>query len=159
MESSLEQIGAALGRIPSGCAILTVRSGDVATGILVSWFQQASFTPPSVTVALRRGRAAANLIDASQRFLLNIIGEKDVGELFRHFGKGFDLGEDAFEGLSTIPTEFGPRIASCIAHLGCELIRKFDVGDHDLYLAQVKAGAVIEGAESYTHLRRTGLSY
>ncbi|MEK7711105.1 MAG: flavin reductase family protein [Planctomycetota bacterium] len=159
-------IGAAIGRIPSGCAILTVEHGGRSTGVLVSWVQQASFEPLSVTVGIRKGRPATELIDGSQRFLLNLIGE-DPAAMFRHFGRGFSLDEDAFHGLQTKPTEYGPMLAlersegiqACIAHLGCRVTRKIAIGDHDLYVAEVVAAASVNGAKPYTHLRSTGLSY
>ena len=128
-------IGAALGRIPSGCAILTVQHADRSTGVLVSWFQQASFEPPSVSVALRKGRPAAELVEKSGRFLLNLVGSNPT-PMFRHFGRGFSLEEDAFAGLDTAPTDYGTLIRSCIANLGCSLTQKIVVGDHDLYVAQ-----------------------
>jgi flavin reductase (DIM6/NTAB) family NADH-FMN oxidoreductase RutF len=151
-------IGAAIGRIPSGCAILTVEHDGRSTGLLVSWVQQASFEPPSVTVCIRKGRPATELIDGSQRFLLNLIGD-DPTAMFRHFGRGFSLEDDAFHGLQTKPTEYGPMIDGCIAYLGCRVTQKVAVGDHDLYVAEVVAGASVNGAKPYTHLRSTGLSY
>ena len=154
----LETMGAAIGRIPSGCSILTAVHDRRSTGILVSWVQQAAFEPLSVTVCLQRGRAAAGMIDASHRFLLNMIGE-DPSALFKHFGKGFSLEDDAFAGLSIRDTDFGPLIESCIAHLGCVVKNKVVIEDHDLYVGEVAAAGVVEGAQPYTHLRKSGLTY
>ncbi len=153
-----DTIGVALGRIPSGCSILTVVHEGRSTGVLVSWVQQATFDPPAVTVCLKHGRPAKQLIDASERFLLNVIGE-DYNPLFKHFGKGFSLKENAFDGLSVRETAFGPLIESCIAHLGCQVANKVPVGDHDLYVGEVVAAGVVEGARPYTHFRRSGLAY
>ena len=97
-------------------------------------------------------------MEGSKRFMLNVIGE-DPTAMFRHFGRGFTLDEDAFAGLQTMPTEYGQMIDGCIAHLGCRVIQKIAVGDHDLYVAEVVAGASVNGAKPYTHLRTTGLSY
>src|SRR3954468_23702884 len=113
--SHREAIGAALGRIPSGCAILTVQHRGQSTGVLVSWFQQASFEPPAISVALRKGRPAAELVERSGRFLLNLVGS-DSTPMFRHFGRGFSLDEDAFAGLEFEPTDYGTLIRSCLAH-------------------------------------------
>ena len=161
-EESLSQerpvVGEALGRIASGCFILTVQDGRQSTGVLVSWVQQASFEPPMVTVCLRSGRPAGALVDASERFLLNVIGE-DPKPMFRHFGKGFLLDEDAFAGLTVEPTSYGSLISGCPAHLGCRVTQKVGAGDHDLYLAEVEAGRVDESAQPYTHLRGNGFSY
>lgn len=151
-------IGAAIGRIPSGCAILTVEQDGRSTGVLVSWVQQASFEPPSVTVGIRKGRPATELIDGSQRFLLNLIGD-DPTAMFRHFGRGFSLEDDAFRGVETESTEFGVLLRSCIAYLGCRVTKKIAIGDHDLYVAEVVAGGVNGTGKPYVHIRSNGLSY
>src|SRR5437763_1820902 len=91
-------LGQALGRIPSGLYILTVRSGDRATGMLASWVQQAGFDPPMLTVAVRRDREVADLIDATGRFTLSQLA-KGSKSLIRHFGRGFAPDAAAFEGL------------------------------------------------------------
>ncbi|MHC4697228.1 MAG: flavin reductase family protein [Planctomycetota bacterium] len=158
MKQDIEMVGAALAYIPSGCAILTVEHSGRATGLLISWLQQASFDPPSISVCIKQGRPVETLIDASQSFLVNVLGE-DPTEMFKHFGKGFSLDEDAFVGLDTRATEFGPLINSCIAHLGCRVMRKVAAGDHHLYVAQVIAGGVVDGARPHIHLRKSGLSY
>ncbi|MFQ5592231.1 MAG: flavin reductase family protein [Phycisphaerae bacterium] len=153
-----ETIGAALGCIPSGCSVLTVEHDGTTTGLLVSWVQQASFEPPALTVCIKHGRPVESLIDASHRFLLNVLGEGSK-EMLHHFGKGFSLTADAFVGLDTRTSEFGPVIESCVAHLGCRVLSKVPTGDHSLYVAEVVAGGVVDGARPYTHIRKSGLSY
>ena len=51
-----KQLAAALGRVPSGLFVLTIRRGSAETGMLVSWVQQCSFDPPLVSLAVQRGR-------------------------------------------------------------------------------------------------------
>lgn len=158
LDDSRAVIGAAVGRIPSGCSVLTVEHQGQATGQLVSWIQQAAFEPLCITVGVKQGRPAATLIEGSNRFVLNIIGE-DAMPMFRHFARGFAPGEDAFAGLDVEPTDFGPLLPACVAFLGCRVVQRVAVGEHDLYIAEVGAGAVQDGAKPYTHLRKTGLSY
>ena len=100
----------------------------------------------------------ARVIDASGKFMLNVIGE-DPSRMFAHFGKGFSPEEDAFEGLSFRTTGFGPIIESCIAHLKCEVRETVAAGDHVLYVAEVTGAGVVEDATPYCHLRKTGMSY
>lgn len=157
LSSGVDQIGAAIGRLPSGCHILTVARRGQSTGVLVSWVQQAAFDPPSISVCLRRGRPVQVLLEESGRFLLNVLGE-NVTEMMRHFGRGFSLEEDAFRGLDVFATPFGPGLGRCAAQLGCELSGSLPVGDHVLYVARVAAGAA-DGQNPYVHLRRNGLSY
>ena len=111
LSTDREIIGIALGRIPSGCAILTATHDGKSTGLLVSWVQQASFEPLMLTVCIKEERPATKLIAGSGRFLLNVIGE-DPTAMFKHFGKGFSPDEDAFAGLTVRSTGFGPAISS-----------------------------------------------
>lgn len=153
-----QAIGSALGRIPSGCSILTVARGEQSTGILLSWVQQASFEPPAVSFCVKRGRPVEALLETGGRFLLNIIGENPA-DMFRHFGRGFGLEENAFAGLQTTRSDFGPMLHGCPAQLGCEVRAKISVGDHDLYVGTVLVGSYRDDFKPYVHLRRNGLSY
>ncbi len=153
-----DMIGAAIACIPSGCCILTVRHGDRSTGMLVSWVQQASFEPPSIVVAIKRGRPAATLIDESGRFILNVIGE-DPTALFRHFGKGFAPEDNAFRGIEILLHECGVLLKESPAHLACRVTQKVTVGDHELYVAEVVEGGAHESFRPYVHIRNSGFSY
>src|SRR5258708_39256125 len=91
-------LAAALGRIPSGVAILTARRGAQATGMLASWVQQCAFEPPSVSVAVKQGRPMNAWLTPGTHFVLNILGDGHKN-LVAHFGRGFALDVPAFEGL------------------------------------------------------------
>lgn len=158
MDTAQETIGVAVGMIPSGCSILTVADGDRRTGMLVSWVQQVSFEPPAVSVCVKRGRPAEDLIDAAGRFVLNIVGENPT-PMFKHFGKGFGLDEDAFEGVDVASSDHGPVLTACVGQLGCRVTDKVSTGDHDLYVATVEAAAATPNARPYVHLRKSGLAY
>lgn len=158
MQTELDAIGRGIARIPSGCSILTVTHGDRSTGMLVSWVQQAAFVPPSISVCVKDGRPPNQLIDAAGRFVLNVIGQ-DPAPLFKHFAKGFSLEEDAFDGLESDSTPFGPTLRSAVAHLGCAVTEKVTVGDHVLYVATVEAADTAADVKPFVHLRKNGLSY
>ena len=158
LNEDLNVIGVALGRIPSGCSILTAQHAGRSSGVLVSWVQQAAFTPPSVTVGLKRDRPIAALINDAQRFLLNVIGEDGV-TMLQHFGKGFPPEEDAFAGLEVEATDFGPLLKACSAFLGCRVRQVVPIGDHDLYVAEVVAAEADHETKPYVHLRKSGRSY
>jgi flavin reductase (DIM6/NTAB) family NADH-FMN oxidoreductase RutF len=158
LSHELNDIAAAIGRLPSGCSILTVAHGDRRTGILLSWIQQAAFEPPLITVCIKNGRCALELIESAGRFLLNVVGDEPAA-MFKHFGRGFGPEDDAFHGLVVEPTEFGPSIAECIAHLGCRVVNRVACGDHTLFVAEVVKAAAQDGRKPYVHLRKNGLSY
>src|SRR5690242_19432235 len=112
-----EAMAAALGRIPSGLFVLTVRGGDRETGMLASWVQQCSFDPPQLTVAVRKGRDLLDYLTDVAAFVLYIIPEGGKA-LIAHFGKGFGHDEPAFDGLEVRRDgELPPARAASHAHL------------------------------------------
>ena len=153
-------LGQALGRIPSGLYILTVRHGDRATGLLASWVQQASFNPPMLTVAVQRDRHVADWIAASGRFTLNQLptGSK---ALIRHFSRGFEPDAPAFEGLTLRDdAQGGPVLASAMGYLDAEVVGQLAEGDHRIFLARIVAGALLDTeAEPFQHVRLNGFHY
>src|SRR5262249_58775319 len=82
-------IGAVLGRTPSGLFILTARGPDgTETGMLASWVQQASFEPPTMTVAVNRKRYIIDWLQTGSVIALSLFGESNKS-LLGHFGRGF----------------------------------------------------------------------
>jgi flavin reductase (DIM6/NTAB) family NADH-FMN oxidoreductase RutF len=150
----------ALGRIPSGLYILTVRHGGQGTGMLASWVQQAGFEPPMVTVAVRHDRYVADWIAASGRFVLNQLptGSKS---LIRHFGRGFSETAPAFEGVPIREEgQGGPILSSALAFLESEVTGEIRSGDHRIFLAEVVAGGLLHpDGEPFLHVRANGFHY
>ena len=157
---SSDSLAAALGRIPSGLFVLTVRHGDQETGMLTSWVQQCSFDPPQISVALRKGRDVLDWLSQGASFVLNVLPEGAKG-LISHFGKGFELGQPAFEGVK-VARERGtaPVLLASHAYLACRVVAQFDAGgDHVLVIGRVQAGAVLSEGKPTVHIRKNGLKY
>jgi flavin reductase (DIM6/NTAB) family NADH-FMN oxidoreductase RutF len=150
----------ALGRVPSGLFILTVRQGDRATGILASWVQQAGFEPPMLTIAVRLDRFVGDMITESGRFVLNQVATGHR-RLIRHFARGFPPDSPAFEGLDLRhDAEGGPILAEASAYLDNVVVGQIDGGDHRIFLARTVAGAVLDpSSEPIVHVRHSGHHY
>ena len=97
-EERRKKLLAALGRIPSGLFIVTVRHGDAETGLLASWVQQCSFDPPQISVAVKSGRDVWSWLTEGAAFTVNILDDSQ-SDMIGHFGRGFALTEPAFTGL------------------------------------------------------------
>ena len=112
MTEEEKQLASALGRIPSGLFIVTARRDGLETGMLASWIQQCSFAPPMLSLAMKQGRDLAGWLTEGAAFTVNVL-ERDQTDMIAHFGRGFALGEPAFEGLEVLrPREVplgGPR--------------------------------------------------
>ena len=148
-----------LGRIPSGIYILTIGKNEQATGMLASWVMQAGFMPPMVTVAVRHGRYVADWLADGAPFVLNLVGDGEKHWL-KHFARGFEPGEPAFEGVATREAPSGtPLLAEAIGYLDCQPTTHFDSGDHRIFLANVTGGEQLRDASPMVHVRKSGAHY
>ena len=153
-------VGAAIGRIPSGLFILTAQHEDQRTGMLVSWVQQVCFEPPTVCVAIGKGRPILPFISESRRFALCQLPKGDR-ILLKRFASGVEPGEDPMLGLDMVGgTVTGvPVMSAALAYLECELVSHLDVdGDHDLFVGRVVGGGFM-GGEPDVRVRTDGFIY
>ncbi len=156
---ALKGLAGALGRVPSGLFILTVRHGADETGMLVSWVQQCSFEPPQVSFCVRGDRDVLAWLTPETPFTINILDE-DQTDLLVHFGKGFDLGQPAFTGLEVQrPEGAAPVLCDALAYLDCRVVSRHAVGDHALLIGRVVAGRVQGEGKPMVHVRKSGLRY
>jgi 3-hydroxy-9,10-secoandrosta-1,3,5(10)-triene-9,17-dione monooxygenase reductase component len=153
-------VGKALGRIPSGVFILTAAHGSERAAMMASWVQQASFEPPAVTVAMAKGRPIADLVRASKRFALSVVPEGDTS-LMKRYARGVKPGEDPFARVETFDTPGGlPVIKSALAWIEGELVTTCDFGGcHELLIARVAAGAILQEGKAFAHQRGSGFHY
>ena len=158
VKSSREELTQALGRIPASLYILTARYQQRKRGVLVSWVQQAAMEPPTVLVALPKGRSIIPLMHESHHFALCQITRDDKLSLKKFSSPAAD--DNPFEGLETIKGVTGaPIIATSMSYVECELIRHVDFeADHDLYVGRVIDGKVLRpDLEPTTLQRREGM--
>ena len=93
-----KQLAAALGRIPSGLFVVTLRNVAAETGMLASWVQQCAFTPPHVSLAIRQDRPVLAWLPPGATMRINVLDDTQT-DMIGHFGRGFALDEPAFAGL------------------------------------------------------------
>ena len=153
-------LAAALGRIPSGLFVVTARRGEAETGMLASWVQQCAFEPPLLTMCLRRGRDINAWLDVGSPFMVNILEDDGSTDLIVHFGRGFGLGEPAFEGLEVYrPDGAAPVLCEALAYLECRVEARHPAGDHELFVGRVVAGATHGEGKPMVHVRKSGMHY
>jgi flavin reductase (DIM6/NTAB) family NADH-FMN oxidoreductase RutF len=155
-ESSMAQV---LGRIPSGLFVLTTKRGKHETGMLASWVMQAGFEPPMVSVAVQQSRFVADWLSHGSPFVLNILSEKEKS-LLRHFGRGFEPDQPAFDGLDIERCSRGVAVLlGTVGHLECVPVGRVDSGDHRVFVAEVVGGRLAASESPVVHIRKSGLRY
>jgi flavin reductase (DIM6/NTAB) family NADH-FMN oxidoreductase RutF len=79
--------------------------------------------------------------------------------MIAHFGKGFALTDDAFKGLEIVASPHGPILEEAHAYLHARIVERVAAGDHDLLIAEVIAGALLDDGQPMVHIRKNGLHY
>jgi flavin reductase (DIM6/NTAB) family NADH-FMN oxidoreductase RutF len=152
-------LASALGRIPSGVFVLTLAHDGVETGMLASWVQQCSFQPPLISFVVQPDRPVAALLTTGTVFTLNIL-EAAQTDMIAHFGKGFALADDAFKDLEIQRTApYGPVLQEALAYLHGKIAIRVPTGDHELFIAEVTAGCLLDEGQPMVHIRKNGFHY
>ena len=159
-----EAIAPILGKTPSGVFILTASDGgEQETAMLASWVQQASFEPPILSVAVKAERYLNEWLDKSPKAAISLVGKGKSAAFFKKFGKGFEPGEDAFEGIEVRRETTGlPLLKDAIGSLEGTIVGSTPAGDHVIYLLQIENAVAGEGFaadEPYVHIRKNGFNY
>jgi flavin reductase (DIM6/NTAB) family NADH-FMN oxidoreductase RutF len=127
--------------------------------MLVSWVQQCSFTPPGVSVAVQRGRALLDWLTDGAGFVLNILDDSQT-DMIVHFGRGFELGQPAFTGLEVDrDASVATVLSDALGYLECQVTGRCAAGDHDLLVAEVRAGRLLNEGQPMVHIRKSGAHY
>lgn len=152
-------MAAALGRIPSGIFILTASHEGKRTGMLASWVMQASFEPPMFTVAVRSDRYLAEWLRGGATVALCILSS-DEKNMIAHFGRGFEPGQEAFEGVALVEEVAAvPVLADALGYLVGKVTGSLPTGDHTIFSVVIEGGKLLRGGQPMTHVRKDGMRY
>ena len=159
-----ETLAPVLGAVPSGVFILVAGDGNgKTTGLLASWIQQASFDPPQLTVAVNKSRYLNAWLSEGAPVTLNQVA-KDDGVLFKHFGKGFEPDQDAFDGVETeVGTAGLPVLTASLATMEGRVVSSLEAADHQIYLVEITNGVRHQESDAsgapFVHIRKNGFHY
>lgn len=149
----------ALGRVPSGLFIVTTEADGTPLGFLASFVMQAGFDPPTVSVAVAKGRAHLDAMRTSGRFAISIL-DAESGHLMRPFFRKAEPGQSPFDGLATERTRGNSTILTeALAWLDCRWSGEYETGDHVIVFGVVVDGALAREGEPKIHTRKDGLDY
>jgi flavin reductase (DIM6/NTAB) family NADH-FMN oxidoreductase RutF len=132
----------AMGHFATGVTVVTALDGDRPQGITVNALASVSLEPPLVMIALDRKRFIVPAIDATRRYAVNVLTERQQWLSDCFAGANVSPNRDAFCGAAWHPGELGlPILDGAIASLECEVVERFSVGDHHMYVARVESCA------------------
>jgi flavin reductase (DIM6/NTAB) family NADH-FMN oxidoreductase RutF len=146
----------ALRRIAAGVTVLTINDGGVRHGTTVSAIMPISRDPLVLGACLRTSSSFTAMARRQKLFSVNVLGAGQAHLADRFANACRPAGEAQFGGLSWNTDQYtdAPLIAGCLAYLACQATTWLRIGDHDLIVAEVLAGAPADGAPLLTFAGR-----
>jgi flavin reductase (DIM6/NTAB) family NADH-FMN oxidoreductase RutF len=156
----LSPVALALGRVPTGLYVVTAQSADGPLGFIGSFVVQVGFAPPTICVAVGRGRAPLAAMRSSGRFALSIL-DPESARLMGHFFKKYEGGETPFDHVDhTFAPDGGPPVLTgALAWLSCRVSGEHETGDHVVVFGEVTDAHLAREGDPTVHLRKNGLGY
>jgi flavin reductase (DIM6/NTAB) family NADH-FMN oxidoreductase RutF len=131
-----------LTRFATGVTVVTTLEdapdGPQPWGTTVNSFTGISLDPPLVMVSIGRERSIHPIIERTNRFAVNILGEDSQALSDCFAGAPSSLTKEAFCNADYALGEAGlPVLSTAIAYLAAEVDRVIEAGDHTIYLGKV----------------------
>jgi flavin reductase (DIM6/NTAB) family NADH-FMN oxidoreductase RutF len=146
--------------VASGVYVITYNQDGEPEGILTTWIAQSAFEPPLISVAVKDGRPFLGYLKDGAPFVVNILS-KTNNDIFKQFARPGLSSAERFAGLELLPErDFGAIFAKANSHLLCHLHSIVKAGDHNLVLAEISGGGILQhGSEPMVHFRANGFQY
>jgi flavin reductase (DIM6/NTAB) family NADH-FMN oxidoreductase RutF len=143
------------GSFPTGVTIVTTRDVDGSPkGLTTQSFVGLSTEPPLMLVSIDKTSRTLVALERSNTFVINFLkfGAEDVASKFA------SKADDKFAGVAWRPSDAaaGAPILheSAVAYAECVVERRFEAGDHWIFVGRVEGGAVL-GGTPLLYYRRT----
>jgi flavin reductase (DIM6/NTAB) family NADH-FMN oxidoreductase RutF len=126
----------AFSKFGTGVTVMTAATSDgVLAGVTASSFNTVSMEPPIVLWSLSLTSPSLRVFRDAGHFVVNVLSLQQQ-ELSQRFSKA---NQDKFAGVALRHTEYGaPVLNDCAATLECMVVSEQTIGDHVLFLGQVK---------------------
>lgn len=122
----------------NGIYILTSRSGERFAASTVTWASQASFKPPLIMVAVRRGSNVLRCMEESRVAVFHIFDRSEQAIAQKFFAATTRTGQ-TLNGEPYVETKSAtPILVNLPAYLECEIVKiDENCGDHAIVILKV----------------------
>jgi flavin reductase (DIM6/NTAB) family NADH-FMN oxidoreductase RutF len=124
----------AISHFASGVTVITTVHEGRRVGMTASAVASLSVDPTMLLVCINSNLATHEAIEASRRFVVNVLGEGQ-DELALRFAQ---QREDRFRDVALRPGHDLPVLEDAIATFVCEVHERFPGGDHSIFTALVQ---------------------
>lgn len=122
-----------LGHYTTGVTVVTAETPEGPVGMACNSMTAVSLDPPLVLLCAARTSSTWPLIEATGRFVVNVMAD-DQAEVAQNFSR---KGADRFASVGTHRRENGIGIDDAIAWIECEIDTTHAAGDHTIVIGRV----------------------
>ncbi|MGD2147433.1 MAG: flavin reductase family protein [Anaerolineae bacterium] len=134
---------------PLPAVLVSCGTGSEANIITLAWAGTVCSSPPQVGLGVRPDRHSHGLIQLGGEFVVNL-PRADQVYLVDHCGMVSGRDEDKWGACGFTPAPGAevavPLIAECPVNIECRLLQTIALGSHDLFIGEVVAVQMDEGA-------------
>jgi flavin reductase (DIM6/NTAB) family NADH-FMN oxidoreductase RutF len=139
----------AIAHFATGVTVVTTTHEGHPAGMTASAVCSLSLDPVLLVVCIDNRLATHKAIEASKRFAVNVLGERDE-ELARRFAR---RAEDKFAGVALVEGSDPPVLAKAIAHFVCTVEERVPGGDHSIFIGKVSHCEATPGCRPLLYYR------
>lgn len=143
-------------RLSAGVYVVGAAHGDQRGAFTAAWVMQVSYDPLMLALSINREHATYPIVRASRAFTVNVLASGGL-ELARRFGTRSGRDEDKLAGVALRPGRSGaPVLNDALAYFDCEVVHSVPAGDHELIVARVVDGGILDAAAAPMTYAETG---
>jgi len=139
----------AIAHFATGVTVITTLHEGKPAGMTASAVASLSLDPILLLVCINHALPTHQAIDASKRFVVNVLGEGQ-GELALHFARH---SPDKFAGIALRSDHDLPVLADAIAYFVCDVHERFPGGDHSIFTGLVRGCGAVPGRRPLLYFR------
>jgi len=126
-------------KLSYGLYVITAKDGDNLSGYIANTAFQVTAEPPQIAISCHKDNHSAKTIDKSKAFGISVLERDADTGLIGTFGYSSSTDTDKFKDVDyKIGSTGSPLILSdSIATFECEVVDKFDVGTHIIFVGKV----------------------
>ncbi len=144
----------AMFKLSYGLFVVTTEHAGKINGCITNTAIQVANDPTRIGLAVNKANYTQELMMASKKFNLSVIGTDADFELFKHFGFQSGRDVDKFAGYTDCRmTGNGVPIITkgTNAYMECKVTETFDLGSHTFFIATIDDMEVLADTESCTY--------
>jgi flavin reductase (DIM6/NTAB) family NADH-FMN oxidoreductase RutF len=142
---------------PRQVILVSTRAEGKDNLIALSWHTPLSFEPMLYAISVGKTRYSLELLRKSKCFVVNFMDKKFENEIWycgSHTGKKVDKFKETGLEKEEAETINSPIIKQCLGYLECQIIKEIEVGDHILFIGQVKKYDLKKEGKRLFHLHQ-----